>query len=85
MDALTILVGCLVSISGCLGLWQLVALWGAIKEQRDVSTSMLAEVNVLKNDLARHDERGRNFQKSLDSIFELLRTINDKLDRKADK
>ncbi len=60
-----------------------------IDKRNDKLLERIAEldkvVNALTNEVGRHDERGKSYKENFDAIFELLRTIDGKLDKKVDR
>lgn len=85
MDPTQIIFNGIVGVAAFLCAWQFKSIFEQIKESQIANAANLEKINQLRSEMGRHDERGSNMQRTLDAIFDALRGINEKLDRKADK
>lgn len=78
MDAMQTIINIVIGICGALGMAVLWAVWTRLDTQ-DKELKTLAI--LVAGDYVKKDD----FDKSLDGMYTILRRIEDKLDRKADK
>lgn len=82
---LTLAFNIAISVIAFLGGWLLKTLFERITALEDVDRSIASELAELRVELPSHYVRKDEFRQLGDSIFEALRRIEDKLDRKVDK
>lgn len=74
-----------IALIAFLGGWLLKTLFERIRQLESADRDMAREVAALRVDLPSFYVRKDEFRQLGDSIFETLRRIEDKLDRKVDK
>lgn len=74
-----------IALIAFLGGWLLKTLFERIRQLESADRDMAREVAALRVDLPSFYVRRDEFRQLGDSIFETLRRIEDKLDRKVDK
>jgi len=75
----------LLTLVGVLFGWLVKGLFDRIKAMETADKELIAQVSALRELLPLNYVRRDDFQKLGDSIFDALRRIEDKLDKKADK
>lgn len=73
------------SLIAFLGGWLLKTLFDRIKDLETADKAIAKELAELRVDMPSHYVRKDEFRQLGDNIFEALRRIEDKLDRKVDK
>lgn len=68
-----------------LGGWLLKSLFDRIRSLEDADHKLTEAISAIREALPTHYVRRDTFEKLGDSIFEALRRIEDKIDKKADK
>lgn len=74
-----------VSVAGVVISWLVKALFDRMKSMEQADNRMAEQLARLREELPERFVRRDDYRESLDAIFNTLRRIEDKVDRKADK
>lgn len=73
------------TIVAALGGWLLKSLFDRIRDLEKADEKVVETISQLRENLPTHYVRREDFAKALDDIFNSLRRIEDKLERKVDR